>query len=92
MKCLVLSWWPESCHLSHKIIFFVYKPLELCIEIYICLSAAPLCYTRFDCGGTYPDLIDPVPGLALHYLCVDLILSCGKSARFSKAYIRNKHQ
>ena len=31
MKCLVLSWWPESCQFSHKIIYFVYKQLELCI-------------------------------------------------------------
>ena len=30
MKCLVLSWAPESCQLSHKIIYFVYKPLEHC--------------------------------------------------------------
>ena len=82
MKCLVLSWGPESCHLSLEIIHFVYKPLDHCIWIYICLSAAPLCYTCFDCGRTYPDLIDPVPGLALLYLCVDFILTLGKSARF----------
>ena len=75
-----------------KIIYFVYKPLELCNSINVCLSAAPLCYTCFDCGRTYPDLIHPVPGLALHYLCVDLILSCGKSARFSEAYTRNEHK
>ena len=48
--------------------------------------------TCSDCGGTYPDLIDPMPGLALNYLCVDFILSCGKSARFSKTYTRNKHK
>ena len=28
MKCLVLSWGLEPCQLSHKIIYFVYKPLE----------------------------------------------------------------
>ena len=55
MKCLVLSWGPESCQFSLKIIYFVYKPLEHCILIYICLSAASLCYTCFDCGRTYPD-------------------------------------
>ena len=29
-------------------------------------------------------MFDPVPGLALHYLCVDFILSCGRSARVFK--------
>ena len=27
MKCLVLSWRPESCQFSHKIICFVYKTI-----------------------------------------------------------------
>ena len=31
MKCLVLSWGPESCQYSLKIIHFVYKPLDDCI-------------------------------------------------------------
>ena len=31
MKCLVLSWRPESYQVSLKIIYFGYKPLELCI-------------------------------------------------------------
>ena len=31
MKCLVLSWRPESCRFSHEIINFVFKQLELCI-------------------------------------------------------------
>ena len=29
MKCLVLSWRPESWQFSHKIIYFLHKPLEL---------------------------------------------------------------
>ena len=40
MKCLVPSLGPESCQFLHKIIYFVCKPLEHCIEIYICL---PIC-------------------------------------------------
>ena len=82
MKCMVLSWGPESCQSSHKNIYFVYKPLEHCIWIYICLAAAPLCYRCFDCGRTYPALINLLPGLALLYLCVDFILTLGKSAQF----------
>ena len=75
MKSLVLSWRPELCQFSLGKRDFNSEPLELWISIYICLSAVPLCYTCFDCGRTYPDLIDPVPGLALHYLCMDWILS-----------------
>ena len=92
MKCLVLSWRLESCLFSYRIIYFVYKPLELCISIYFCLSAAPLCYECFDCRGTSPDLIDLVPRPALFHLCVGLILTCGKSSRFSKTNTRNKHK
>ena len=33
---------------THKIIYFTYKSLGLCIKIYICLSAAPLCYLCFE--------------------------------------------
>ena len=33
-----------------------------------------------------------MPGLALHYLCVDFILSCGKSARFVKNIYKEEKQ
>ena len=56
------------------------------------LSAAPLCYTCFDCGRIYPDFIDPPPGLDLLYLRVDLNLTCGKSVRFSKTNTKNEHK
>ena len=72
MKCLVLSHGAlrhASFHINSSI-------LELCIQIYCGRSAASLCYTCFDCGRPYPDLINSVPGLALHYLCVDFISSC----------------
>ena len=29
MKCLLLSWGPESGQFSHKIILFVYKPFDI---------------------------------------------------------------
>ena len=92
MKCLKLSWGPGSCQVSHKIVYFVYNPLEPGVSIYICLSVAPFCYTCFDCGRTYPDFIDLVPGPGLFHLCVKLILTCGKSSRFSKTNTRNKHK
>ena len=81
MKCLVLSWGPESSQFSHKIICLVYKPLEHCLSIHFCLSAAPLCHKCLHCGRTYPDLIDPVSGPALLPLCVDFIFTSAKSAR-----------
>ena len=38
MKCLVLAWEPESCQLSHKIIYLLYKSLDLvskCTSVYL---------------------------------------------------------
>ena len=49
-----------------------------------CLCAARLCYTCFDCGGIYPDFIDPVPGRALPYLCAELILTWQKIIKVLK--------
>ena len=81
----ILGTWTMPAFTKHNL-------LTHFIWTYICLSAAPLCYTCFDCGRGYPYFIDPVRGLALLYLCVDLILTCEKSTRFSEANTRNKHK
>ena len=75
MRCLGLSLWPDLCQFSlqnHLFCPYVTEALYLSLH---CLCAAPLCCTCFDCGRIYPDFIDPVLGLALLYLCVDLILT-----------------
>ena len=60
-KCLELFWEPESCQFSLESVHFVYKVLEHCIEIYICLSTAPVCYLCFEVEGLSPDFeFDPV--------------------------------
>ena len=48
MKCLVLPWRPGSCrvlHKNHLFYPFVIESFYLCL---LCLSAALLCYTRFQ--------------------------------------------
>ena len=71
---------------THKIIYFVFKSLELCIYLYICLSAAPLCCLCFEVEGLLPDFdFDPVFGL----LCTRPLSFCslGKS---NKVFINQK--
>ena len=54
MKCLMLSWRPESVQFTSKIfciIHFVIK--SLCLYL-LCLSAALLCYTGFQNYSVIP--------------------------------------
>ena len=65
---------------THKIMYFVYKSLELCIWIYMCLSAAPFCYLCFGVEGLSPDLdFDPV--FRLLCTCPLSFCSLGKSIK-----------
>ena len=91
MKCLVLSWRPESCQFSPKIICF-----ELHISFLICLYAAPLFLQCFDLEEYYHDSdFDPVCGVPCSWnlpFCSFGETSFEKQSRFSISTTSKGHQ